>query len=108
LKRLAAARGDWAEAQVVYGANHPNVKQLQAQVSELESQLRTQKQSVLATLSTNFKAANVRERLLGDQVKDFSNEVNRMAQYELLRKEAEANEALYNELYAKVKEAGIS
>jgi polysaccharide biosynthesis transport protein len=107
-KRLAAAQGDLSEAAVVYGANHPNVKKLQAQVSELESQLRAQKQTILASLATNFRAANVRERLLGDQVKDFSKEVTRMAQYELLRKEAEANETLYNELYAKVKEAGIS
>lgn len=107
-KRLAAARGDLSEAQVIYGANHPNVQKLQAQVNELESQLRTQKQAVLASLATNFRAANVREHLLGDQVKDFSKEVTQIAQYELLRKEAEANEALYNELYAKVKEAGIS
>jgi capsular exopolysaccharide synthesis family protein len=107
-RRLATARGDLAEALVVYGTNHPNVKKLQAQVDALESQMRTQKQTVLASLATNFRAANVRERLLGDQVKDYSKEVTRMAQYELLRKEAEANEALYNELYAKVKEAGIS
>jgi polysaccharide biosynthesis transport protein len=107
-KRLAAARGDLSEALVVYGANHPTVKKLQAQVGELESQMRTQKQAVVASLATNFRAANVREHLLGDQVQDYSKEVNRMAQYELLRKEAEANEALYNELYAKVKEAGIS
>jgi succinoglycan biosynthesis transport protein ExoP len=107
-KRLAAARGDLSEALVVYGANHPNVKKLQAQVGELESQMRIQKQALVASLATNFRAANVREHLLGDQVKDYSKEVNRMAQYELLRKEAEANEALYNELYAKVKEAGIS
>lgn len=107
-KRLAAAQGDLSVALVVYGANHPNVKKLQAQVDELQSQLRTQKQTVLASLATNFRAANVRERLLNDQVKDSSKEVTRMAQYEILRKEAEANEALYNELYAKVKEAGIS
>lgn len=107
-KRLAAAKGDLSQALVVYGPNHPNVRKLQAQVDELEAGLRNQEQAVLSTLTTNYRAANVREHLLGDQVKDFSKEVTRMAQYELLRKEAEANGALYNELYAKVKEAGIS
>ena len=107
-KRLAAAKGDLSQALVVYGSNHPNVRKLQAQVDELEAGLRNQEQAVLSTLTTNYKAANVREHLLGDQVKDFSKEVTRMAQYELLKKEAEANGALYNELYAKVKEAGIS
>lgn len=107
-KRLAAARGDLSEAMVVYGVNHPNVKKLQAQVDELETELHNQARSILATLTTNYKAANVREALLGDQVKGFSKEVTRIAQYELLKKEAEANDSLYNELYAKVKEAGIT
>ncbi len=107
-KRLAAARGDLAQALVVYGANHPDAQKLQAQVDALESELRSQKETVLAGLTTNYKAAMVREHLLGDQVKDFSKDVTQMARYEMLKKEAEANGALYNELYAKVKEAGIS
>lgn len=107
-KRLAQAKGDLAQALVVYGANHPDAQKLQAQVDELESEIRSQKETVLAGLATNYKAATFREQLLDNQVKDFSKEVTQMARYEMLKKEAEANETLYNELYAKVKEAGIS
>ena len=107
-KRSAAARTELSEALVVYGANHPNAKKLQAQVDELDAELQNQEQTILKTLTTNYAAANVKEHLLDGLMKDFSKQVTRMDQYEFLRKEADANEGLYNALYAKVKEAGIS
>lgn len=107
-KRLAAARADLKQALIIYGKNHPRTKELQAQIGELQAQLEAQQSSILTNLKTNYAAAHIRENLLNSELKDATREVGQMAQYEALKKEAQANEALYNALYAKVKEAGIS
>jgi len=107
-KRLATARADLKQAVILYGNNHPKIKEMQAQVGELQAQLESQQNSVLANLKTSYSAASVRENLLRSELKDAARELGHMAQYEALKKEAQANEALYNTLYTRVKEAGIS
>jgi capsular exopolysaccharide synthesis family protein len=46
--------------------------------------------------------------MMGAHIKNTTKELNRMAQYNELKKDAQANADLYNSLYAKVKEAGIA
>jgi polysaccharide biosynthesis transport protein len=107
-KRLAAARADLNQALTLYGKNHPRITALQAQIGELQARLEAQQRSILTDLKTNFAAAHIRENLLHSELKEATKQSGQMAEYEALKKEAQANEALYNALYAKVKEAGIS
>jgi len=107
-KRLAAAQGDLKQAVIIYGKNHPKIKELQAQVGELQAQLESQQEGVFLNLKTNYAAAHVRENLLQSELNGAAKELGQMAQYEALKKEAQANEALYNTLYTKIKEAGIA
>jgi capsular exopolysaccharide synthesis family protein len=106
--KLAEQRADLSQSRVIYGANHPNVKKLQSQVDELQSQLEAQKSAVLGSIRTSYAAARARENLMDSQIKGASSELNQMARYNDLKKEAQANSELYNNLYARVKEAGIA
>lgn len=107
-KKLDTARADLKEALVVFGPNHPKAKQLKAQVDELQAGLKAQQNRVLSNIKTSFAAANAREALLNSELKNASTHLGQVARYEALKKTAEANEALYTSLYAKVKEAAIS
>ena len=106
--KLAELRGELSQAKVVYGTSHPNVKKLQSQVDELQAQLDAQKSAVLGSLRTSYSAARAREQLMDSQMKDATSSLSQMGRYNALKSEATANSALYNTLYAKVKEAGIS
>jgi capsular exopolysaccharide synthesis family protein len=106
--KLAELRGELSQAKVIYGPNHPNVKKLQSQVDELQSQLEAQKTAALGSIRTGYTAARAREALMGSQIKGASSELSEMARYNDLKREALANSELYNNLYAKVKEAGIA
>src|SRR5262249_24232678 len=53
-------------------------------------------------------AARAREQMMGVQIGTMTRELNQMAQYNQLKKEAQVNTDFYNNLYAKVKEAGIA
>lgn len=106
--KLAEQRAELSQARVIYGVNHPNVKKLQSQVDELQSELEAQKTSVLGSIRTSYAAAQARENLMDSQIKGASSQLSQMARYNDLKKEAQTNSELYNTLYAKVKEAGIA
>ena len=63
--KLAELRGELSQAKVIYGTNHPNVKKLQSQVDELQSQLEAQKTAALGSIRTSYTAARARENVDG-------------------------------------------
>jgi succinoglycan biosynthesis transport protein ExoP len=95
-----------------YGPNYPKVVRLQAQVKELEQTIEREKRGVVSRLESDFHEAQQRESLLTrtlDQQKVEANLMSeRMVQYNILKRDAEANKALYDGLLTKLKEAGIS
>src|SRR5258706_185327 len=102
----------YADALNQYGPNFPKVQRLQAQLKELKAAADKEKKAVLARLESEYREARQREELLTQALNQQKTEVNqmseRMVQYSILKREAEANKALYDGLLTKLKEAGIS
>jgi polysaccharide biosynthesis transport protein len=107
-QRLAEQRAALSQAMVVYGSNHPAVKKLQSEVDELQSQINGQKKAIVNSLRASYAAAEARESLMTAEMKGTGKELDKVARYTALKKEVEANVELYNSLYGKIKEAGIS
>ena len=107
-QNLAEARAQLSQDLVIYGLNHPNTKKLQSQISELEKQLAIQKNEALNQLRITYDAALARERLMAGQKKEASKTIGDMAQYNILKKQAQAQAGLYNSLLGKIEEAGIA
>jgi polysaccharide biosynthesis transport protein len=107
-QKLAEVRADLAQSEIIYGKNHPNIKKLQSQAHELEAQIASQRAAIVGELKTSYAAARAREQMMGGQISNMTRELNQMAQYNQLKKEAQVNTDFYNNLYAKVKEAGIA
>ena len=95
-----------------YGPNFPKVQRLQSQLKEVDATAEKEKKGVLVRLESEYREARQREELLSqalDQQKAQVNQMSeRMVQYSILKREAEANKALYDGLLTKLKEAGIS
>jgi capsular exopolysaccharide synthesis family protein len=106
-EKLTQATADLMQAMAVYGKNNPNVIKLQDEVNVLQEQLERQRKAILAQLQTGYAAAKAREQLMKGNIKDTSQRMSEVAEYNTIKKEAEANAQLYNSLFAKVKEAGI-
>jgi capsular exopolysaccharide synthesis family protein len=102
----------YTDALSQYGPNFPKVQRLQSQVKEIEAAADKEKKSVIARLESEYREALQREQLLTQALDQQKAEVNqmseRMVQYSILKREAEANKALYDGLLTKLKEAGIS
>jgi succinoglycan biosynthesis transport protein ExoP len=95
-----------------YGPNYPKVRRLQAQMKEVDDQMARERKGILAQLESEYREAKQHEDLLVHVLDLQKSEVNamseKMIQYNILKREAEANKALYDSLQTKLKEAQIS
>jgi succinoglycan biosynthesis transport protein ExoP len=107
-QRLAEARTELSQASAVYGTSHPNVKKLQNGVDELQVQLQLQRNLIVSQMEMSYSAALTRERLVDAEMAGATKKLGSVAEYNNLKKQAQANTDLYNSLYARVKEAGIA
>jgi succinoglycan biosynthesis transport protein ExoP len=107
-KRQAEVKADLAQTRTIYGENHPNTKKLENEAAELQSQLGEQRGEILGDLKTSYTAAQAREHLMQSQMQGASKQMIVLAQYNALKKEADANVQLYEALYQKIKEAAIA
>jgi len=112
LRKQAELRGLLAEALSQYGPNFPKVQRLQAQLKDTEDLIGREKINIVNRIEADYRAARQRELLLTQELDKQKAESNSMAerfvQYNILKREAEANKQLYEGLLQKLKEAGIS
>ena len=107
-EKLVELRGQLSQAEVSYGDNHPVVARLKNEIAELQHQVQVQEQAIVAEIQAGFATASNREQSLQEEVKETTLQMSQMSHYAILRREAQANQDLYDALYARVKEAGIS
>ncbi len=95
-----------------YGPNFPKVVRLQAQVKELDASIENEKQKIVDILESDFREARDRETMLTgllDQQKVAANQMaEKLVEYNILKREAEALKTLYDGLMTKLKETAIS
>jgi succinoglycan biosynthesis transport protein ExoP len=112
LKKRTEAIRQHTDALNQYGPNFPKVQRLQAQVKEIDGLIENEKKNVINRMDSDYRAARQRETLLVralDQQKVEANQMSeRLVQFNILKREAEANKTLYEGLLTKLKEAGIS
>jgi succinoglycan biosynthesis transport protein ExoP len=105
-------RQQLSEALIRTGPNWPEVQRLQEQVKNLDALVANEKKNIVGRIEEEFRTAAQRERLLTDALDKQKAETNAMAeklvQYNILTRDADANKQLYEGLEQKLKEAGIS
>jgi succinoglycan biosynthesis transport protein ExoP len=112
LHRRGEVNAQYTESINQYGPNFPKVQRLQSQLKEIDQNLEREKRAVVARLGSEYRESQQREALMVhtlDQQKAEANLMSeRMVQYNILKRDAEAEKALYDGLLTKLKEAGIS
>ena len=112
LKRQSDLNSQYTEALNQYGPKFPRVLRLQAQIKELDDLVTNEKKNIGNQIEAEYNGSHQRELLLQqalDQQKaETSSMADKMVQYNILKRDAEANKQLYDGLLQKLKEAGIS
>ncbi len=111
-ERLDEAQQKFAEVKSHYGPNHPEFRKASLQVSELQRQLQSGKENTGHRVEVEYREALNREAMLNRAVAETKSEFDRLNahsfEYQALKREAEADKSLYEELVRKIKEATIN
>ena len=95
-----------------YGPNFPKVQRLQAQIKEMDDQIAKERKGITVQLRSDYDEAKARQDLLTQRLDEQKAETNamseKMVQYNILKREAEANKTLYEGLLTKLREANIA
>jgi polysaccharide biosynthesis transport protein len=111
-ENLNEANEKFAEVKRHYGVNHPEYQKAQTHVTELEAQTDATRASISQRVEIEFQEAVKRETMLSAAVQETKAEFDhlneRSFEYQTLKREAEGDKKLYEELIRKIKEAGIN
>jgi capsular exopolysaccharide synthesis family protein len=111
-ERLNEAQERFAEVKTHYGSNHPAYKKAAVQRLEVQRLLDGTRQNIGQRVEIEYNEALQRERMLERAVAETKAEFDRLNErsfeYQALKREAEADKQLYEELVRKIKEAGIN
>ena len=111
-QRLSEAQEKFAQVRAHFGANHPEFRRAAAQVAELQSAGDQMRQSIAGRIEIEFQQSTSREKMLQSAVAETKSESDRLNsrsfEYQALKREADADKNIYEELVRKIKEAGIN
>jgi capsular exopolysaccharide synthesis family protein len=111
-ERLNQAQERFAEVRIHYGSNHPEYRKASAQLQEVERILDETRRNIARRVAIEFNESVRREGMLKRAVTETKAEFDRLNarsfEYQSLKREAEADKKLYEELVTKIKEAGIN
>jgi succinoglycan biosynthesis transport protein ExoP len=111
-ERLDDAQEKFAEVKTHFGASHPEYRKASAQLAELERLLAATTQNIRQRVEIEYTEAGRREAMLQKAVQETKAEFDRLNarsfEYQSVKREAEADKSLYEELVRKIKEAGIN
>lgn len=111
-ERLGEAQEKFAQVKAQFGPRHPEYRKALTQITELQQQLESEKQKIKQRVTVEYHEAANRERMLQRAVAYTKAEFDRINarsfEYQQVRREAETDKNLYEELVRKIKEAGIN
>ena len=110
--KLMELRRRRAELLSLFTANHPEVKQVEAQLQEVESSLEGQRKDVVDRIRNEYEAARQREALLlaavDEQTRRVTGDSVSSVGYHILQREVETNRALYDTMLQRARNAGLA
>ncbi len=107
----ASASAELARLQPVYGPNHPQVKQLNAQIASLNSEIAHAEDRVVQqakdALDVSRAEENQAKGLLDSKEQQLYGQRDDIVQYMLLSEEYESNRHMYESILARLREAAV-
>ena len=111
-ERLEQAETEFTAVKSHYGVNHPEYRKAQTLFQQAGRQLQEARENIVRRVGVEYGEAVSRESMLRHEVASQKEEFDRInarsLEYQTLKREAEADRRLYEELVRKIKEAGIN
>jgi capsular exopolysaccharide synthesis family protein len=109
---LNQARQRFALVKSTYGSTHPEYRKAASELAEVERQFESTRSNIAERIAVEYREALNREQMLQKTVAETRAEWDRINsrsfEYQQLKREAEADKTLYDELIRKIREADIN
>jgi capsular exopolysaccharide synthesis family protein len=109
---LNQARAKVAQEKSIHGPRHPDYRQAVSEQAELEKQFESLRSNVSGRIQVEYREALNREQMLQKTVADTKAEWDKINsksfEYQQLKREADTDKTLYEELIRKIREADIN
>lgn len=110
--RLAELQSEYGNLSAKFMPGYPKMQQLQAQISNLKSSIRAQRNQIVLGLKAKAQAYKQKEDLLKEELekqKSSTFELSRnQAQYDILNRELESSRELLQNILRQMKETGLA
>lgn len=104
--------GSFQEKSRLYKPEYPEMKQLRAQIDEIDRQIAAEIAAIKSRVKAEYEAAATQERLLREQLSALKAETldlqSRSINYNILQREVATNRELYDGLLQRYKEIGVA
>ncbi|MEO8097089.1 MAG: polysaccharide biosynthesis tyrosine autokinase [Acidobacteriota bacterium] len=111
-ERMNEAGEHLAEIKAFYGTNHPEYRRAQATFDQIQESYGKAQADIMQRVQIEFRESERREVMAGEAVAAAKTEFDgmnaRSFEYHSLKREADADKTLYDELVRKIKEASIN
>lgn len=111
-RQIADLQRQLAELSSQYTPQYPKVQQLQAQIDQLQSTFKKERQDVLTRIRSEYQAALMQERLLSaayrSQVEVVSQQTEKGINYNILQRDVDTDRQMYDSLLQKSREADVA
>jgi capsular exopolysaccharide synthesis family protein len=111
-ERANEAREHFAEIKAFYGANHAEYRKAQAAADQIQVAFDATRADIVRRVEIEFRESERREQMSADAVATAKTEFDRVNgrsfEYQALKREADGDKTLYDELMRRIKEAGIN
>ena len=111
-EKYADLKSQYIDALGQYGTNFPKVVRLRDQVTEIQSLIDRERKRTVERIQNDYHAAVGREKLVAASVSEQKAEVGKinqlLIQHNMLEREFDTNQQLYQSLLQKLKDATVS
>jgi len=108
----AMAKSEYSQMSATFKSGYPKLKELGAKVSELQRKIDEAEGSIANSVKSDYEAALKKEETLRDSYgkqKVLASALNdKSIEYNILQREIESNETIYNTLLQRLKETEVS
>ena len=109
---LNQAQQRFALVKSTYGTTHPEYRKAASELAEMEKQFEDTRNNITERIAVEYRQSLNREEMLQKTVADAKSEWDRLNsrsfEYQQLKREAEADKTLYDELIRKIRESDIN
>jgi capsular exopolysaccharide synthesis family protein len=110
--RVNQAKQRLADVQSIYGPNHNEYRKAANDLAEVDRQFEEARKNVSQRVDSDYQQARDKEDMLAKEVATAKGEADKLNahsfQYQQLKRDAENDKALYNEMEKRIREANIN